>query len=544
MIDLQSFFKEKPVPDWFKSHDIFKDATLKETHKIFPSIGLNNFQIDTDLETNDISKLVRNLCVGLYAYVNSAHYHFTTQIAYQHPNLSAQKLKEKYSPAADLAAQLRNQLAKHQPFINQFTKKQGIYLIADIIDANGKVFAKTGEGLFKVYNKLADFFHKHYNYQLYPLDNIAAFKEFSSHNVNGKMQIVFSSDGLDGAWDILTMSMRGISSCQGWTGQYHKCTIGSVLDPFTGIIYLTSGSKTEHGSKMIRRCIVRFVVDSLVKRPCIFLEYMYPGEHLATLKAFKDAIRSKLGDRFPIIDQRNSFSNRYYVPYSETTSLLVKHGNKEYANLRGHHNQYGILPYRDTFMEYRIREPGATTSAIYESIQTTHIRKIKDLLVETTFISDAYLSIIADTIISEVFAKVDTASISDDKQYLRKACILFLSNKASIKKTILDRILSHMKDRKDKTILLPGTSTTSSISNTNTPAKTIKLKSKTKSSSKKAIKTKSAIEVKPILVELPSDILDHQVIPTITKTFKNAWETVAKFHKAKNKPKLARAKSR
>lgn len=529
MIDLETFFKEKPVPEWFKTHALFKD--IKEVHKIFPTIGLNNFKIESNLENNNTATLVRTLCAGLNTYINSAYYHFTQQVIYQHPNLSPKKRNEKYAPAVKLTSQLMQQLSKPQPFIAQFITKQGLYLSKDIIDTDKKIFAKENESLFKVYTKLADFLRKHYNYTLQPLDSIPAFKEYSAHNVNGKMSIVFSSDGLDGAWDLLTMSMRGISSCQGWTGQYKNCTIGSVVDPFTAIMYLTSGSKTEHGSKMIRRCIVRFVVDSLVKRPCIFLEYMYPGEHVATLKAFKDAIRSKLGDRFPIIDQRNSTSNRYYVPYSETTSLLVKHGNKEYANLRGYHNQYGILPYRDTFMEYKIKELSNSEITKFEPIKTGHLNKMIDMFAENTNISDTYITLIKNAIDTEVFSKIDAATCCGDiGQYTRRACINYFSNKLKIGKSILNTIQSSMKENKDKSIFIPGVPFA--------PApKVIKSLGKKVKAPAKKVKIKEVVIVPEVVkvTETIDAIVDSQIMPVISQIFKSAWQAMAKKTLAKSK---------
>lgn len=70
-------------------------------------------------------------------------------------------------------------------------------------------------------------------------------------------QIVFSSD----PWDIATMSMRGVRSCQRWDSSHSCHLIGSILDPCCAVIYLTDGTKTPKGSKMLVRSIVRFVLD-------------------------------------------------------------------------------------------------------------------------------------------------------------------------------------------------------------------------------------------------------------------------------------------
>jgi hypothetical protein len=89
-------------------------------------------------------------------------------------------------------------------------------------------------------------------------------------------RIVFSSDGDRGLWDISTMSMRGITSCQRWDkdGYHCKKLIGSMLDPYTGIIYLTRGIKTSRGEKMEKRAVVRFILRQN-KTPMLFLERIY-----------------------------------------------------------------------------------------------------------------------------------------------------------------------------------------------------------------------------------------------------------------------------
>jgi len=70
-----------------------------------------------------------------------------------------------------------------------------------------------------------------------------------------RFTLVFSTN----YWDIATMSMRGISSCQSWTGSYRHRLIGSIIDPCCAILYLTNGTKTKYGEKMVARKIVRLV---------------------------------------------------------------------------------------------------------------------------------------------------------------------------------------------------------------------------------------------------------------------------------------------
>jgi hypothetical protein len=92
---------------------------------------------------------------------------------------------------------------------------------------------------------------------------------------NGK-KIVFSAAGNKGLWDIATMSMRGIASCQRWGSSHCEHLIGSMIDPYCGIIYITNGNKFKLGEKMLQRALVRFVINRRNEKPELFIERMYP----------------------------------------------------------------------------------------------------------------------------------------------------------------------------------------------------------------------------------------------------------------------------
>jgi hypothetical protein len=90
-------------------------------------------------------------------------------------------------------------------------------------------------------------------------------------------RICFSSDKNSGAWDIATMSMRGIHSCMKWSSKQSKHLNGSILDPFTAVIYITDGKKLKYGSRILRRSVVRYMVykNGSEYKPFIFLERVY-----------------------------------------------------------------------------------------------------------------------------------------------------------------------------------------------------------------------------------------------------------------------------
>jgi len=139
------------------------------------------------------------------------------------------------------------------------------------------------------------------------------------------------------------MSMRGITSCQTWSGGAGNSAhvIGSIVDPFTGIIYLTSGvAHGQYGSKMIRRCIVRFVVDRKTKKQSIFLEKMYPSLDEGTKDSFISFIKRKTDGKLDVVygpEVSGHPAAAHYIPMAN----IVK--NMEVA----------YHPYRDSAMEYR-----------------------------------------------------------------------------------------------------------------------------------------------------------------------------------------------
>ena len=145
-------------------------------------------------------------------------------------------------------------------------------------------------------------------------------------------KIVFSSDGEKGAWDIATMSMRGISSCQRWDGSYKQCLIGSVADPFAGIIYVSGKDMTTHGSRMFYRAVVRLVVNGALK-PAFFIERIYP-RGLSTVdtdqarRLFEDFLRNKVG-KYPV-----HYGNigGLFIPNSKASQFCVDNGCHSYRD--------------------------------------------------------------------------------------------------------------------------------------------------------------------------------------------------------------------
>jgi hypothetical protein len=215
---------------------------------------------------------------------------------------------------------------------------------------------------------------------------------------------VFSSDGKEGAWDIGTMSMRGIRSCQSWNdGEYSHCTIGSVIDPFVGIIYLTSGAKyNEYGSKMIRRCIVRFVINSKTNSPYLLLDNMYPNLDDDVLRQFKKFLKDKTDGKFEVHYANNMSSDlvqHTYIPLTDIRKRLRQldsEGGKLQRYYDGERNS--IESYQDAHIESKEGGKKDEQNVLFEK----NSRKK-----ETKFIKDFQESF------SKAIKDIDVAAFSD-----------------------------------------------------------------------------------------------------------------------------------
>ena len=234
------------------------------------------------------------------------------------------------------------------------------------------------------------------------------YSEYITENVpNNKLKIVFSADGADGAWDIATMSMRGVKSCQSWDGEYKHCTIGSVIDPFVGIIYLTSGAKfSDKGSRMIRRCVVRFVIDGKSHQPYILLDHMYPSIDTATINRFKKFLKSKTGDKFDVQYAPNSEHKTLqdtYLPLNDIRKKLKE------TNRTGTADPNGDLDAIASYQDYKISDKASNKNDKHTVLYEKNSKKKADHFVKD--FQKAFSSAIEETDIEE-FPDVLKSTIS------------------------------------------------------------------------------------------------------------------------------------
>jgi hypothetical protein len=342
MASPKDIFEAHKFPGFIKDHSIFKK--LKSINKIFPDIGLPNCEEEITIDNS------KEIAASADALIGEMQNAIDKRLRNIQKWVAAKELSDKRKKKYEECVHLLNEMkgltttAKNRKkFLTPNNGKFTLNLPADVVASDKKPVFKTGEGLFRAYNKMSDVLKEGKFVSMDKLDNMYSFKDFSAKNIPAtKHKVVFSSDGAEGAWDIATMSMRGINSCQTWGPNNAPGNsahiVGNMVDPFTGIIYLTTGVKfNEHGSKMIRRCVVRFVVDRITKTPSIMLERMYPADDKSVLDSFKEFLKKRTDGKFPVLysGQYGGIGNKY-VPMSKTVEDLDQNA----------------FPYRDSGINY------------------------------------------------------------------------------------------------------------------------------------------------------------------------------------------------
>lgn len=351
MIDTDKLFKEKKFPKWFQTHPIFKD--VKTIKKVFPGLGLPNCEQELEIDNgNSAKRAAKSLISTIKTNLSNRIEPLTEYI--NAPKFDAAR-RAHGERCIELIKAVKNALRNKENVIHKDNGRISLKLPADItLDKETKPIFRKNESLIRVYNKLNQLLRERHFAALPRMEDAPSFKTFSAENIpNKKFKVVFSSDGVDGAWDIGTMSCRGISSCQSWTtGKYKHCTIGSVIDPFVGIIYMTSGANhNQYGTKMLRRCIVRFAIDKRTSTPFLLIDRMYPSYDKATLDTFISLLKKRVGDKIDVHyseDCGYELINNAYLPLNQVRDKL-KHITPEGKKLA----QSNDYDYYDTIQSYQ-----------------------------------------------------------------------------------------------------------------------------------------------------------------------------------------------
>lgn len=92
---------------------------------------------------------------------------------------------------------------------------------------------------------------------------------------NKPLYIGFSAENVRGVWDLATMSMRGVTSCMHWKNHHATHLIGSMVDPFLGIVYISDNKMTKQGISFRKRALVRFVYRPETDDYALYLDRPY-----------------------------------------------------------------------------------------------------------------------------------------------------------------------------------------------------------------------------------------------------------------------------
>jgi hypothetical protein len=338
-------FVGKAAPDFIKNHDLFRKPI--KVQKVFRSIGMPNFKDKANIEKClvDLKKegtYVHTLLLTMTDMLVNSRNLLASQAdkiqfleSKEARDAARPKLVELYS-YNDIITNLAACTDPYKPEVLAGTIQPSadgrieLRLIKDLNDEAGKPVFRKNASLFSVFHKLREKFAS-FNVNFGPLDAQAAFKIFSSENIpNKEFAVIFSAEGSDGAWDIATMSMRGIKSCQRWDGEYPRCLIGSILSKFVGVIYLTSGIQAEAnggysnlGTKMMRRCVIRYAIDADEDKPCILIDKMYPDLDKDVLSVFINAIKSRTELAVYYTAELGNKIRHIYIPAEEMRDKII-----------------------------------------------------------------------------------------------------------------------------------------------------------------------------------------------------------------------------
>jgi hypothetical protein len=327
MVKTPEALKGKPFPKFIKKHLIFR--VYPEVDKVFPKLGLTNIKEKVGATSEeDLKKIGEAAIKNLLGLVNTRKYHIrnTSQIYGYHRGRVVNRpksWKEKKKATLAILSSLTRELGNNpKSFIKVTNNKISLRMPKKI--SSGDFSMAKGRDVFTELSKLNKAVHQ----QDFPTIVVNRNKVLGSiATPSKKSNIVFASEGTEGLWDIATMSMRGISSCQRWGSSHANCLIGSMIDPYTGIIYLTGG-KHKYGSKMEKRAVVRLVLSRKGRKPALMIERIYPYNYdsetkdQVTLEIFKRFLEKKTNNKYPIVYGDSAERKKYFIPLSEQVEDL------------------------------------------------------------------------------------------------------------------------------------------------------------------------------------------------------------------------------
>lgn len=315
----------KKYPDFIRTNLLFK--VYKEPSKVFAKIGLDNCQEDVPS-----------------SYFETVRKEFAAYVAKELSSVRHEVAKWKFSSSCD--------------YFGRYLSENEV---KDRNDRRTKLLGRIDEGVKSLQGKNA---HEVNAQKLYESLASDAAKLLEANywndgpkklvdegqskyidNLPKNASIVCSSRGQKAYWDIATMSMRGTKSCQRWDNENHRQkVIGTMIDPNAAILYLETDDKTKYGSKMIRRSVVRLVINKETGKKMLLIERVYPHSkegyvEKSTFELFKDFVKRKTNNKFDVVYGEGCAKTKYYIPLTPQVEDVNSLGKK-------------FLSYRDSHVEY------------------------------------------------------------------------------------------------------------------------------------------------------------------------------------------------
>jgi hypothetical protein len=314
-----------------KTHPVFKSERI---NKIFPKIGLHNFKEKCRI-VNSAEAMNAALRLG-----NEIRYQLESIFGQLRNRIDVMVVKPDKDNALCAKMQATYNLVynvwysiNYGDYAKVIDDKVVLKLRSDIFHTDATPVFKKDESLIKVVNKLIEQVDTIPDIKYTKIDQLPAFKTFSSANTPVKdYTVVFSSTGEEGAWDIGTISMRGITSCQSWSAPQSRGLIGSISSRFVGVIYLASDQDIPpYGSKMLYRCVVRMIVNTTSKQPILFLDNMYQQFNQEVVVAFRKVLEAKSGLKVHQSQER-AIEACYHNIFDEPSRKHLKQGEFAYMD--------------------------------------------------------------------------------------------------------------------------------------------------------------------------------------------------------------------
>lgn len=332
---------DKPYPIWMKQHKVFKE--MDQIEKIWPSIGLPNLVEEVEINSSEAARLQANLLGrDIYSQLTEATRLLISQT--KTVNRAPGESKERNEKCNDIQCDLNTISALcnslHDMYYNIAEikdKKVNINLHYDVFNGvSSKPIFKKGEAFIGVLTKVNGLIAKHLPYNLLHWENLSSFKEFSKLNLSGKKRrLHFSSTGEDGAWNIATASMRGITSCQGWTAIQSRGLIGSISSKYVGVCFIEGEQDfPPYGKQMTFRAMVRLVVNRQTGMPIIYADTLYPSANPEVLAAMREFFTSRTGLPFMAASQGadKGTVGAGYAILDEPSRAFLKEGEYSYMD--------------------------------------------------------------------------------------------------------------------------------------------------------------------------------------------------------------------